>query len=80
MESSYAVRRLLSSDPDDQELNRLQMILCYAYNPQLAISDPERLDVEPQMIPVLIHELKQAQGQLMDDGNFRDFAAAWARP
>ncbi len=79
MESNYASRHLLGSDPDYQELNRLQMMLCYAYNPQLAIRDPERMDIEPLMIPSLIHDLKRAMGQLMDEGNFREFRAAWSR-
>ncbi len=79
MESNYAARRLLSSHPDYQELNRVQMMLCYAYNPHLAFGQPENMDIEPVMMPALIRDLKRAQGSMMDDGNFAEFRAAWAR-
>ena len=79
MENGYAIRRLRKSDPDYKEMNRIQMMLCYAYNPHLALHQPERMDVEPILVRSLIHDLKQVQGNLMDDGNFREFEAAWAR-
>ncbi len=78
MESKYATRRLVKSDPDFQEMNRLQNMICYAYNPQLIWHDKETMDIEPLMMPTLIDTLKTAQGDLMDRGNFEVFRAAWA--
>ncbi len=69
----YASRRLTSSHPDYEELNRIQMMLCYAYNPHLAMQDPNEMDIDPLLIPSLIDTLKTAQGELMDDGNFKQF-------
>ncbi len=78
MNQTYAPRRLTSSHPDYAELNRIQMMLCYAYNPHLAIHDADEMDIDPELIPAIIDTLKTAQGELMDDGNFEDFRAAWA--
>ncbi len=75
----YASRHLTGSHPDYAEMNRIQMMLCYAYNPHLAVHDPAELDVDPVLVPALIDTLETAQGELMDDGNFKDFEAAFTR-
>jgi hypothetical protein len=79
MEATHAARRLLSSHPDYEALNGLQMMLCHAHNPHLACHNREWLDIEPLLMPSLIDALKTALGDLMDAGNFVDFKAAWAR-
>ncbi len=56
------------------------MMLCYAYNPHLVNHEPERMDIEPPLIPSLIDTLKTAQGELMEEGNWKDFHTAWAAP
>ncbi len=76
MESDYALRRLLKSHPDYKEMNRLQTMLCCAYNSHLVCHQPDRMDIEPLLIPSLIYALKTAQGDLMDAGNFTDVKAA----
>ncbi len=78
MEAQYAVRRVCGSHPDYREMNQLQMMLCYAYNPHLACRDAEQMDIEPMLISSLVFTLKTALGELMDAGNFRDFVAAYA--
>jgi hypothetical protein len=79
MELDYALRSLPRSHPDYKEMNRLQTMLCCAYNSHLACRNPELMDMEPLLMPSLIYALKTAQGDLMDAGNFRDFRAVWAR-
>ncbi len=74
---TYASRHMTSSHPDYAEMNRIQMMLCYAYNPHLVIHEPEQMDIEPLLIPSLIDTLKTAQGELMEEGNFKDFQVAW---
>ncbi len=78
MESDYVARRVVKSDPDYKELNKLQMMLCHAYNPHLITHNDDFMDMDPVMIPSLIQTLKRAQGELMDDGNFRAFREVWA--
>ncbi len=80
MNQAYASRHLTSSHPDYAEMNRIQMMLCYAYNPHLVVHDPNEMDIDQALIPSLIDTLKTAQGELMDEGNFRDFQVAWAAP
>ncbi len=77
MEAQYAVRRLFSSHPDYAEMNQLQTMLCHAYNPHLICHDSEWMDIEPLLITPLVNALKTALGELMDEGNFRDFVASW---
>ncbi len=78
MEAQHAARRVYSSHPDYQELNNLQTMLCHAYNPHLASQPPERMDVDESVVESLIQTLKTALGELMDEGNFKEFEAAWA--
>ncbi len=80
LKQTYASRHLVSSDPEYGEMNRLQMMLCHAYNPHLAVQSPEMMDIDPVLIPSLIDTLKSAQGDLMEDGNWRDFQTAWEAP
>lgn len=66
---THAPRRLLPSHPDYQNLNNLQTLLHVAVNAHMY---PFHNDIDPLMLPVVIANLKEHIGNVMDEGNFQE--------